>query len=142
MPPEYTGKFAYQINWNGEVFKTSRTQVAWPEYNIYCRNGAPDCWTTAQELGGYGNVHVFFQRFYDAYSADTLDTYFDYHKIEFLQAFPDIEQYKPGAVDSLADGHFNVYASSTDSSIVVIRDTTTGARATLSNLVFAITRNQ
>jgi hypothetical protein len=144
VPPEYRNKHAYRIDWNGEMFRGSRSQVqAWPEFIVYCNNGAEDCYDMMQENQSYGDVTVHMQRFYNAYSADTLHEYFALYKDEFIETFPDIEEDFPGAVDSLADGYFTVCASSVDSSIVVFRDVnqSTSPNDLLSKIVFAIKRD-
>lgn len=140
MPAEYKNKYAYRIDWNGDFYRTSQTQIAaFPEFWIYCRNGVQDCYDLVQENQGYGIVHTYLQRFYDAYAVDTLDSYFDIHKEEFKDIFPDIETDKPGAIDSLAAGNYYAQVSGLDSSIVVFRSKTAGP--VLSNLVFVVKRS-
>jgi hypothetical protein len=139
----YTHKHWLKYSQNGGPWVYNNNKFAGsaaPGVVIDCEDGQSGCQDEVDWWGyAYENVSVIrteLDSFYTNYFDDKLSAYLTSEKLNYL--FPDLQNLRPGAIDSLLNGNYRFWITK-DSSIIIVKAPLDSVG--IGNLVWAVDRH-
>ena len=140
--PTYYGKYVYRYKdadghwwYNGGGPDPKSDDFG----DIDCENGNAGCQALYESLGGLGSVTVVrssLDTVYHYYFSNDMTSLYQRHNVHRMFPIVDIE--KPGALDFLASGKYQVKVGTEDSSIIIY-EPSSGSKS--STIIYAFERN-